>query len=377
MRFILLKYHLYMITLIVLGIMFSGVQAQVTLKDAFKDLFLIGTALNYSQLKGDDPESMKIIKQHFNSITAENSMKWEQIHPGPEKYEFKLADSLVAIGARNNMAIIGHTLIWHAQTPDWVFNDDSGNELDRDKLLHRMKEYIFTVVGRYKGKVFGWDVVNEAFEDNGSLRKSKWLKIIGEDYIQRAFEYVHQADPETELYYNDFNMWKEDKCAAVINMIKAFKANNIPIHGIGFQGHWGTEWPTNDSLYMALESYAETGVPIMITELDLNILPMAFDYFGADITKRAEMREDLDPYKEGLPDSMQIVFNNRYLDFFKAFIKYHNSISRITFWGVHDGISWLNNWPVHGRTAYPLLFDRDYQLKPVINELIKLVKKPE
>ena len=175
------------------------------LKDAFEGDFLIGTAMNMVQITGRDSLAQPFIAKHFNSVTAENCMKWERIHPEPGRYEFTLADSMVAYAMRNNMTVIGHTLVWHSQTPAWVFQDTLGNPLSRDALLEVLRDHIFTVVGRYKGKVKGWDVVNEAVNDDGSMRQTKWLQIIGEDYIEKAFQYAHEADPDAELYYNDYN----------------------------------------------------------------------------------------------------------------------------------------------------------------------------
>ena len=351
------------------GILF----AQPTLKETFKNYFYIGTALNNWQVMGRDTNSMKLVVAQFNSISPENLLKWGPVNPRPGEFNFEPADSFVAFGERNNMFIVGHCLVWHAQTPRWVFTDDKGKSVSRDVLLQRMKEHIFTVVGRYKGRINGWDVVNEALEDSGELRKSQWLNIIGEDFIEKAFEFAHEADPSAELYYNDYNLFLPAKRKGAIRIINNLKAKGITITGVGMQGHWGLDYPTKDELETSLKEYSETGVKIMITEMDIDVLPNPSNYTGAEINTNFELRKELDPYKEGLPDSMQTVLANRYADIFKSFEKFKDSITRITFWGVTDGMSWKNGFPVRGRTNYPLLFDRNFKPKPAFDAVIKTV----
>jgi len=346
-----------------------------SLKEVYSNYFLIGTALNRWQIMGKDQNSIELTKNHFNAITAENIMKWERIHPELAEYNFGPADSLLTFCKENNMEVIGHTLVWHNQTPAKVFEDENGDPVDRETLLARVKDHIFTVVERYKGQVKGWDVVNEAFDDQGNLRNTKWRQIIGDDFIEKAFEWAHEADPDAELYYNDFNMWHTGKRDAVIAMVKDFQSRNIPIHGIGMQGHWGLDYPQMDELNEALKKYSETGLKIMITEMDIRVLPFPDSDTGADITKNFELQEKLNPYKTGLPDSMQVKLSERYSELFDLFLKYKESISRVTLWGVHDGVSWCNGWPVRGRTDYPLLFDRNYQPKKAFYEVVKLVSE--
>ena len=354
---------------IVLSVLFCE-KKQTTLKDAYNGHFLIGIALNHWQISGKDPASMAVVAKQFNCLTAENAMKWEKIHPQPTEYHFSVADSFVTLGESLNCQIIGHVLVWHSQTPQWVFQDDEGNPTDRETLLARLKDHIDHVAGHYKGRVLGWDVVNEAFEDDGSLRESPWKKIIGEDYIEKAFILAHKADPNAELYYNDFDMWKEGKVDAVVAMVKDFQARGIPIHGIGMQGHWGHDYPLPEELDAALSKFSKLGVHVMITEMDLNILPRPASYTGADIAKSYQMMDKMNPWPNGLPDSMNTVFTNRYLDLFQTFCQYDDCITRVTLWGIQDGTSWLNFWPIRGRTAYPLLFDREYKAKPVVQQLI-------
>ncbi|MBI1933102.1 MAG: endo-1,4-beta-xylanase [Ignavibacteriales bacterium] len=343
------------------------------LKEVFANSFYIGTSLNMNQIIGKDKKAVELVEKHFNTITAENIMKWEKIHPEPGKYNFEPVDSFVAFGRKNNMLIIGHTLLWHAQTPSWVFEDEDGKFVSRDTLLNRLKEHIMTVVGRYKGIIHGWDVVNEAIEDNGEFRKSKWYNIIGEDYIEKAFEFAHEADPKTELYYNDYNMWHIGKLKKVIELVKSLKSKNIKIDGIGLQGHWGLEYPSNNEIDFALSKYSELDVNLMITEHDVQVLPLPEKNIGADISKNYELQKKYNPFPTEFPDSMQVKLGKRYEDFFTLFNKYKNKISRVTFWGVSDSDSWHNNWPIFGRKAYPLLFDRNYLPKPAFKYIIKTV----
>jgi endo-1,4-beta-xylanase len=349
----------------------TAIQAQPALKDAFKNDFLIGTALKESQFDGDDPRETALIKAQFNSISPGNLLKWETVHPGLKTYNFAPADQYVEFGVENHMFIVGHTLVWHNQTPKWVFQDDQGNPVDRNTLLARLREHIFTVVGRYKGKIGGWDVVNEALDDNGRLRQTPWLKIIGEDYIVKAYQFAHEADPTAQLYYNDYALESVSKRLGAIALIKKLRSQGIPIAGVGLQGHYKLNWPSSLEVDQTIETFAELGLKVNITELDMDVLPPATSSKGADITMNFALQAKLNPYVHGLPDSVQQASAQRYADLFAVFVKHHKDIARVTFWGVTDGDSWLNNWPVRGRTAYPLLFDRNCQPKSAFDTVIQ------
>ena len=274
------------------------------------------------------------------------------------------------------MKVVGHTLVWHSQTPKWVFEDANGKPVDRNTLLERMKEHITTVVGRYKGRIKGWDVVNEALDEDGSLRKSKWLNIIGEDFIEKAFQFAHEADPDAELYYNDYSIENLPKLQGVLRIVNNLKLKGIKIDGIGIQGHYAFDFPTLEQLDNALKQFSATGLKIMFTELDLNLLPTPMRGGNADISTNIEAKEKYNPYSNGLPDSVQQELANRYSEIFKILVKYKHYIDRVTFWGVTDGDSWLNNWPVRGRTNYPLIFDREGKPKPAFDAVINAVKVP-
>jgi endo-1,4-beta-xylanase len=362
--------------LFILVILFSSCNPpkaeQLSLKQAFQDDFLIGAALNESQILGKDTLSAKIIETQFNSLTAENCMKWERIHPKPGVYDFTLSDRLVEYAGEHNMHLQGHVLVWHSQTPRWVFQDAAGNLTTRDTLLMRMKDHIYTVVGRYKGKVNGWDVVNEAIGDDGGFRNSLWYQIIGEDFIEKAFTFAHEADPDAELIYNDYSLPNPVKRDGVVNMVKDLQSKGIKIDGIGMQGHYHLENPPLEEIEASVEAFAALGLQVSFTEVEVTVLPVPGDDAGADISTKFEMEEWLNPYREGLPDSVQNVLAMRYKALFGLFLDHSDQIDRVTFWGVHDGVSWKNNWPVRGRTNYPLLFDRQGNPKPAFDAVIGL-----
>ena len=362
------------VTSLTLGVI-AAAPNQPSLKDAFQDSFRIGAAVNAAQFTEEDARGAELIKQQFNSITPENVLKWERVHPKPGVYDFDLPDRYVAFGEKNHMRIIGHTLVWHNQTPRWVFEDEKGNPVDREILLNRMRDHIQTVVGRYKGRIFGWDVVNEALNEDGTLRQSRWLKIIGEDYIAKAFEFAHEADPGAELYYNDYSIENESKREGAIRLIRKLQAEGVRVAAIGIQGHDKIDWPSLDQEDAAITAFAKLGIKVNITELDIDVLPRATREQGAEVTLRAESQAALNPYAGGLPDTVQQALAKRYAGLFGVFLKHRDVVTRVTFWGVTDGDSWLNNWPVQGRTSYPLLFDRNAKPKPAFDAVVQLAKE--
>ncbi|WP_297099274.1 endo-1,4-beta-xylanase [uncultured Draconibacterium sp.] len=348
-----------------------------TLKDAFQGKFYIGTAMNEWQITGEDSAAVGVIKSQFDAIVPENCMKSEEIQPQEGEFDFSLADQFVDFGEANNKFITGHCLIWHSQAPKWFFTDAEGNDVSREVMIERMKNHIYTVVGRYKGRIKGWDVVNEAFLEDGSWRESKFYQIVGKDFIKLAFQFAHEADPDAELYYNDYNEWYPGRRDAVVQMVRDLKAEGIRIDGIGMQGHIGMDGPSIDEYEKAIEAYAGEGMKVMITELDMSILPQPRQDVGADISTSFEYQQQLNPYTAGVPHNEMELWDNRMLDFFQLFLKHSDVISRVTLWGVSDATSWKNDFPVHGRTDYPLLFDRDYQPKSIVAKLINEANQPE
>lgn len=347
-----------------------------SLKDVFKGTFLTGAALNAAQFTEADARAAALIKAQFNTITPENVLKWESVHPQSGSYSFELPDRYVAFGEKNHMFIIGHNLVWHNQTPAWVFQDDQGNPVDRETLLKRLQDHIHAVVGRYKGRINGWEVVNEALAEDGTLRQTPWLKIIGEDYLAKAFQFAHEADPQSELYYNDYNLENEAKLKGALELLRKLQAQGVPITGVGIQGHWHMDAPSNEQVDAAITAFGKLGLKVAITELDVDVLPLAFQYMGADITLSTELQPKLNPYSTSLPDAIQQALAQRYAGLFGVFLKHRGALARVTFWGVTDGDSWLNNWPVHGRTNYPLLFDRNGRPKPAFDAVTQAVSRP-
>lgn len=360
--------------IILVVILAGNIQAQTTLKEAFKDYFLIGAALNRTQIYEEDKKSQKIVKNQFNSISPENILKWEAVHPNPDQYDFTASDKFVELGSKNGMFIVGHALVWHNQTPDWVFKDGKGNLVSRDELIKRMQSHIKTVVGRYKGKIQGWDVVNEALNEDGTLRQSLWLKIIGEDYIAKAFQFAHEADPNAELYYNDYSLENEPKRSGAIKLIKSLQSKGISIKAVGLQGHNNLTFPTIAQQDATITDFANLGIQVNITELDVSVLPDPEGFSGAEVTLSFELKEKLNPYQKGLPKEIEKKLADRYAELFRVFLKHHQKIDRITFWNVTDAESWLNNFPVRGRTNYPLLFDRNGEPKSAFKVVIQNAK---
>ena len=346
--------------------------SQPALKDVLGKYFLVGAAVDRNLPAGEDPQAETLVKAQFNQVVAENCMKGELIHPEVNRYDWTDADRLVDWSQCHGMTLIGHCLVWHSQPPKWMFTDETGKNVSRETLIGRMYSHIMTVVTRYRGKIKGWDVVNEAFEDDGSYRKTPYYNIIGPEYLVLAFQFAHEADPDAELYYNDYSMSKPGKREAVCQLVRQLKAKGIRIDAVGMQSHNGYNYPDYSDYEKSLEAFAAEGVKVMLTELDMNMLPNPKDFNGAEISQNFKLMEQYNPYVKGLDKKAQKLFNQRYLDLFRIVERHKDVISRVTFWGVNDGHTWLNDWPVKGRTNYPMLFDRDYQAKPVVKDILKL-----
>lgn len=339
----------------------------LSLKSKFEDSFFIGAALNNGQINGIDSAAIKVLQQEYNTITPENIMKWMYIHPDKNSFFFDNSDKYVALGKSNNMFIVGHTLVWHSQLPQWA------NELeDSTEMVGQIENHINSIVGRYKGKIHSWDVVNEALNEDGSYRESLFQKVLGSHYINLAFKLAAQANPEAQLLYNDYNLWKPEKRAGVVNLVKQLQSNGTKIDGVGMQGHWGLTEPSIQNVENSILAYAKLGVKVMITELDITVLPNPWDLEGAEVNQDFESDAKMNPYPLGLPDSIKTKLAQRYEDIFRLFLKHRDKIDRVTFWGVNDGQSWLNNWPIKGRTNYPLLFDREFKPKKAHNNIIEI-----
>ena len=350
---------------------FAQGQTPSTLKDAYKGLLRIGVAVNAQQFEGRDAVGDRIIESQFNQISPENALKWQSVHPSTDTYTFEEADKYVAFGEKHKMFILGHCLVWHSQTPRSVFTDEQGNPLTREALLQRMHDHIRKVVGRYKGRIGGWDVVNEALNDDGTMRQSPWFKIIGADYIAKAFEFAHEADPKADLYYNDYSLEGEAKRKGAVELIRRLQASGVPITGIGLQGHMHLDSPSAATEAKTIEAFAALGLKVNISELDVDVLPRTARTDSADVSATAAATANSNPYTSGLPEEMQQALGRRYAELFKVFVDHHTSMSRVTLWGVTDRESWLNNFPTPGRTNYPLLFDRHGQPKPAFYAVLE------
>jgi endo-1,4-beta-xylanase len=259
-------------------------------------------------------------------------------------------------------------LVWHEQTPGWVFDDPN-------LLLSRLREHIRTVVGRYRGRMQAWDVVNEAFEDDGTWRKTPWYKTLGEEFVAKAFEFAHEADPDAQLIYNDYNLWKTPKREAAIRLVTSLRERGSRIDGIGEQAHWLLDGPALEDIEAMIVGLAKTGAQVMMMELDVDPLPRPEALIGADVSKRVELTPGLDPHADGLPEGLEQRFAQRYADILSLFVK-HPAVSHVTFWGVTDADTWPNNWPVRGRTNHPLLWDRQGRPKPAFDAVVEAFRPP-
>jgi alpha-N-arabinofuranosidase len=342
-------------------------QPAAPLRDAFKGKFLIGTAVGTYVLRGQSSETAALVQRHFDAVTAENAMKPDALQPREGQFTFADADRLVEMAEKSGAAVVGHTLVWHSQTPRWFFEGPNGQPASRELVLERMRTHIKTVVGRYKGRIKQWDVVNEAINDGpGVLRDSPWRRAIGDDYIAEAFRAAHEADPDAVLVYNDYNIELGYKRPKALELLKQLIEQKVPIHGVGIQAHWRLPSPPLAEAEEAIKQFSALGLKVMITELDIGVLPTK--YQGADISARETMTPEqaavVNPYTQSLPDDVSQQLAEAYRKSFELFGRYKSVIGRVTLWGTHDGESWLNNFPIQGRTDYPLLFDRRLQPKP-------------
>jgi endo-1,4-beta-xylanase len=334
----------------------------------------IGAAVNRTQASGNDAKAVAIVSRQFGTVTAENDLKWERVHPEPDRFDFEPADRYVEFGAKHGMFVVGHVLLWHQQTPAWVFAGPDGGKPDRETALARLRSHIQAVAGRYKGRIGGWDVVNEALDEDGALRKTAWLEAIGPDYVEKAFEYAREADPQAELYYNDYNLWKPAKLQAAIRLVQGLRAKGLRVDGLGEQAHWGIDDPPLAAIDASLGAMRAAAITPLITELDMDVLPRDPDMWGADLSKKAKIKAATNVYPDGLPPAMQEKLARRYADCFELFLKHR--VGRVTFWGVTDATSWLHDFPIPGRVNYPLLWDRDGREKPAFAAVVEVLRTP-
>ncbi|HVS96065.1 MAG TPA: endo-1,4-beta-xylanase, partial [Puia sp.] len=336
-----------------------------SLKDAYRNDFLIGTAMNARQIEGQDERADSLIRQQFDAATPENVMKAALIHPAWDTYRFDLADRLVEYARKNNIRINAHALIWHSQLPMFVRRMQSADSV-RDFFVNHIK----TVAGRYDGKVYSWDVVNEALNEDGTLRNSIFLQKLGPGYIVEAFRLAQRAAPHTQLYYNDYGIENPKKRAGAIELVRRIQAAGVRIDAVGIQGHWHLGKVPFKEIGESIDAFAALGVKVDFTELDISVLPNPLRGNTADINATASAGATANPWPNGLPDSVQGHLADDYATLFRLFVQHRKQIGRVTFWGVDDAVSWLNDWPVRGRTNYPLLFDRNYAPKKAFYSVI-------
>lgn len=323
------------------------------LKEHFAGKFLVGAAVSKYTIEKDQ----ELLKKHFNSITAENEMKPMHMQPEQGKFDFEVSDKMVQFAEDNGMEVRGHTLVWHNQMPRWFFTDENGDDVTRDELLKRMKDHIDAVVTRYKGRIHAWDVVNEAVEDRGeeTYRSSKWVDIIGEDFIDYAFKYAHEADPDALLFYNDYNESHPNKREKIYHLVKGMLDRGIPIHGVGLQAHWNLYDPVHQDIEDAIKRYSELGLQLHVTEMDVSM----FEFND----ERTDVKE---PTKEMLHFQAE-----RYERFFDLFTKYSDNVKSVTFWGISDAYTWLDDFPVRGRKNWPFVLDEKGEPKPAYHRIVK------
>ena len=346
----------------------NGQENAPPLKNAFQGKFLIGTALNTATLQGSNPLEAAIATRHFDAFTPENSLKPDALQRTEGQFTFADGDRLVALAEQCGATPIGHVLVWHEQTPAWFFQGPDGQMVSRELALKRLHRHIAAVVGHYKGRVKQWDVVNEALSDTPgeTLRPTPWLKAIGPEYIALAFRAAHQADPNAVLVYNDYNIELDYKRPKAIQLLRSLLDQKVPINAVGIQSHWRLNTPDLAQVEKAIEQFGAMGLKVMITELDIGVLPT--QYQGANIAIRETMTPEqqavMNPYTKGLPEPVSQQLAERYRQAFAMFLRHRDVIGRVTLWGTQDGDSWLNNFPVRDRTEYPLLFDREGKPKP-------------
>ena len=329
------------------------------LKDYYKLFFPVGAAIRPQSVTGPEAE---LVLKHFGSVTAENAMKMGPIHPKENEFFWTDADAIANFAQANNLKFRGHTLCWHNQTPSWLFEDDQGNEVTKKVLLKRLKDHITAVVTRYKGKIYAWDVVNEVIDDNDEkyFRESPWYKICGEEFVAKAFEYAHEADPNALLFYNDYNTESAGKRERIYKMLKGLLDKKVPIHGVGLQAHWSIFSPTEEALRQSIEKFSSLGLKIQFTELDISV-------YQSEHSRRERRADEPDTFTP----EMEAKQTEQYKMVFKVFREYKDKITGVTFWNVSDKSSWLDNFPVRGRKNYPLLFDQNFQPKKVYWEVVR------
>jgi len=365
-----------------------SVDPDMGLKDAYSDAFLIGTAVNRFILSGRDTLSYNILLKDFNAMSPENDMKPEVLHPTPDTWNFTAADQYVAFGKEHGMWLLGHTLCWHNQTPDFFWTRKDGKPMSKDEIFASIEDYIKVVCTHFAGKVDAWDVINEIVSEQGGYRDLGWVHALGGDqdlvdeFVKHVFRCAEKYAPDTQLYYNDFNAWRPEKVAGICRIVKMLQAEGIRIDGVGIQAHWGLDFPKNQYIEDAIDAYSALGMRVNITEFDMDVLPFtrAVQVFGWQGMKDPmyqleEYEEFLDPYKDGIPAEIEAAHAARFKEIMEIFYKHRSQIDRVTFWGINDRMSWKNGYPVPNRTNYSLLWQRDFTPHAAYGEIMAVPQK--
>jgi GH35 family endo-1,4-beta-xylanase len=344
----------------------SAQTAGPSMKDAYRDAFLIGTALDFRRPDEFTSTELDIITSQFNVITPENSMKPGPVHPQEDTWNWAQPEALVTFCEEHGITVMGHTLVWHSQTNPWFFEGAT-----RDVALQRMRSHILTLVGRFKGRIKGWDVVNEAINDGGddataateNLRTSPWLQTVGPDYLLQAFRFAREADPDVALHYNDYNIESGPKHRSSLRLLERLMADGAPITTVGIQGHWSVARITDeklDDIEQAIEHYKALGLKVAITELDLTMTGAGGGQLGGGGRGRGNAAPPSPEMLQAQADA--------YKKLFTLFLRHRDAIDRVTFWGLNDGRSWRAG-------QNPLVFGRDNTAKPALQAIVDAARR--
>lgn len=379
------------IALFLTGALFCGAECMaqkalkdIPLKDAFAKDFNVGVAVAQSIISRNETESIKLICEQFNAVSPESVLKPEYIHPTPDRWNFQPGDAYCKFAADHGLKALGHTLMWHNQTPDFFWLNADGSVKSQEQIKANLVEYIEKTVTHFAGKVYAWDVVNEVVSEEGGYRNDKgWEKYYKDldELVCLAFSTAQRCDPNAELYYNEYNMWRQSKVDGVVHIVKMLKEKGIRIDGVGIQAHWGLNYPAVKDIETTIDRLYDLGVKVMITELDIDMLPFSKEgqMTGKAMYDPALQREEfmryLNPYAQGVPEEVEQQIADRYEEIMRTIYNKRDKISRVTFWGLHDGVSWKNDYPIPNRTNYPLLFDRKLQKKKAYYQVVNIPSK--
>jgi endo-1,4-beta-xylanase len=344
---------------------------QMTLAAAFDAHFKVGVAVSGRVSSGMDPSAAELAALQYNRATPENAFKWQSIQNMEGAFNFGPAEAFLDFAEQSGMEVHGHTIVWHQQVPGWVFQAPGGGAATREQVLARLEAHMAALSERIGSRVHYWDVVNEAFNDDGSLRVTPWRTTIGDDYLEQAFMLADRFFPDAKLVYNDFGMENAGKREGVADLVRTLKSKGIRIDAVGSQGHFRLDTPSVMAIEQSILAFSEAGAEVLVTEMDVDVLPPAAQNQGADLSTNAALSAQLNPYAECLPTAIAAQAARRWGEIFELFVRHSDKISSVTLWGVSDGYSWLNNWPVNGRTNYGLLFDRNLQPKAAWQSVIE------